>query len=675
MSFRFQTQTNENDCGVAVSSMLINFYCKKNYTLEEVRYVNNISNEMLSMYDIENILLNYGIEFTSYSCSFEELLTLDFNKPILLNILNAKKEEHFILCLKKSKDKFLVADPVNKDIKWESIEHIKKHYQGYIGISKLVKKIIFKNKKLVNWFTYLSNYKVFIYFTLFLSLIINFFIILNSNFLKKFISEININDIEYKNKFFLVFIFFSTVEIIVTFILKVFINKLKNRLRRNIFQDYRDKLMSLSIEKFHSNKKEVWLKKISYINDIVDFVVDFTITLPIEFLLFLLTLIILINISPVILILMLIDNFFIIIVSIFFTTLLKDKYIRFEQRSIKFSKKVREFVDSFEEIKYKGIKKKFQKDLNLDSIDLYNSSDELIELKTKISVINNFINTFFYYLIFYTSYLLILKNNFSVTELLFYTSISIHINSFFNNLNAFACNMQNYRIASSNLFFLFEDVFKSKSSTFIEKVDKIEFINIYKYISSKKCINNFNYSFKGNTFVYGRSGSGKTSILKLISGHLESYEGKILINDKDFQEININDYQNKIMYLGQYDYIFDGTVWANIQQFKNKIDMNIFKTFNFFEILKNNCIDINKEIYDNGNNLSKGQRQIINFISLFFTNKDVYLIDEPLSNVEKDTAYYLFKTFYEYKKKSLIIMCDHDLTYKNFFPNRVEVSS
>nr|WP_041618888.1 ATP-binding cassette domain-containing protein [Spiroplasma taiwanense] len=187
-------------------------------------------------------------------------------------------------------------------------------------------------------------------------------------------------------------------------------------------------------------------------------------------------------------------------------------------------------------------------------------------------------------------------------------------------------------------------------------------------------INDISFVFETNTFIYGKSGTGKTTLLKFLSENFQNYEGLFLINKTiNFKNINLKDYKNKILYLGQYDYLFDGTVRENIQQFKNKIDLNLFKDLDFFKLLEKNNIQVSKTIKDNGINLIKGQRQIINFISLFFTEKDIYLIDEPLSNVNKETAYYLFKLFIKYKKKSLIIMCDHDLTYMDFFQKRLEI--
>jgi len=88
---------------------------------------------------------------------------------------------------------------------------------------------------------------------------------------------------------------------------------------------------------------------------------------------------------------------------------------------------------------------------------------------------------------------------------------------------------------------------------------------------------------------------------------------------------------------------------------------------NFLQILESHNIDIHKTIVDNGSNLSKGQRQMINFLSLFFVEKEVYLIDEPLSNVDRKTARVLLEKFIESKKNSLIIMTDHNLDYQNLF--------
>ncbi|AKU79514.1 ATP-binding cassette domain-containing protein [Spiroplasma turonicum] len=675
MNFIFQKQNNNYDCGVAVSCMLINYFTNNNISLEELKFKNNISNDMLTIYEIENILLEYGIEFVTYKCDPQELLNISYNKPLLISVLNENNQEHFILCLKKVKNKFLIADPAKKDLVWITETELIKIFRGYIGLSKKVKNIVFKSKSLFNWFIYLSNVKYLIINVLLLSIFLNLLILLNSNFLKIYINEINIKDSNYKNKFFMIFIFISILEIILLYFIKFVTNKIKLLVIESIFRDYLIRFKTISIENFKSLKREEWLKKSSYINDIADLIVSLSISLPIETLLFVLTLIILVQISPVILFMMILENFIVILISFFYNAILKRNYINLEEKSLKLSKKMLEFFESYEEIKYKNLEYKFNSDIIIESTNFYKSTKVVSDTKTKINLLNNLLSNFFYFVIFYTSFTLIVNGSFTVPELLFYTSISIYINSFFSTITSFISNIQCYKIANNGLLFLFEEKLQIKANNKVDKIEYIEVKTINKYISNKKCITNFNYKFTGNTLLYGRSGVGKTSILKLLTGHLENYDGDILINQTNIKDLDLKNYQNRVIYLGQYDFLFNGTVWANIQQFKNNIDINVFKAFNFYEILENNSIDVSKEIYENGTNLSKGQRQIINFISLFFTDKEIYLIDEPLSNVEKDTAYYLFKCFYEYKSNALIIMCDHDPIYKNFFPNRVEVTN
>ncbi|AKX33938.1 bacteriocin ABC transporter [Spiroplasma litorale] len=675
MKFKFLKQKNINDCGVAVSAMLINYYCNRNFSLEDIKYENKIQEELLSFLDIENILLNYGIEFISYSCTFKELKEIDISKPHVLSLCNENNETHFIIIIKKNKNKCLIADPNSNDFSWIKIDDLENKFSGFLGLTKLNKKIKFEKRKVLNWYCYLNSNREAILSVLFISIVINFLILLNSNFLKKYINELNFDNQNYKIKFFIIFIMLSLFEISLTFTYKVISKNIKNKIIKNIFSDYISKLNQISIEEFKSLKKEEWYKKIAYIRELADMIVFSSINIPVELILFILTLIVILNLSPVLLIIILIDNFIVILISILFNGVLKDKYLNAERKTINFSKKITEYFNSYEEIKYKKLNNKFIKDINVKANNFYYSSDQIEEIKIKINSLISLVNIFFYYLLFYISYLLILKNTFNVTELLFYTTISVHINGFFNTINGFLNNYESYKIASNNLFFIFTLSKKNNENAYkkIKEIKSIEFKNITKYIGAKKCIKDFNYTINDNTLIYGKSGVGKTSILKIVTGFFNSFDGELLINGTTFKDIDKENYSNNVIYLGQYDFIFDGTVWENIQQFKNKIDVNLFKSYYFFDILKNNSIDIDKEVYDNGANLSKGQRQIINFMSLFFIEKQVYLIDEPLSNVEKETAYYLFKLFYEKNKDKLIIMTDHDPIYRSFFPNRIEV--
>ncbi|WP_053946395.1 ATP-binding cassette domain-containing protein [Spiroplasma cantharicola] len=674
MEYKFTIQKSENDCGIAVSTTLINYYHNKNFGIEEIKFDNSLNDEMLSLYDMEKLLNNYHIEFTSYKCDYEEFKNLDITNPLVLNTLNKEGNEHFIIIYKKRKNLFLVADSNLKDLTWVSEKDFKSIYQGFLSITKKIEEVKFKTKSIFNWFTFINKFKTEVLMLFLISIILNVLILITNNFLKIYMENVAIKENQSIKFLFLIFLIVFIIQNAVSYFINKIVFNIKSKVSKTIFLFYKKKLINLEIEKFNSNSKEEWMKKLEHINLLSEFIVKSTISFPLGLILFLMSSLFLILISPLILTIVIIQNIISISISIFLFYLLKEYKIKKERKLINFSYSYREILDGFEEIKYKNIEDEI-KSVNYKNFNAtLKETKHIFNLNNKAELFFSLLNKFFFYLIFYISIIYINQSKFTVPDLLFYTSISFYINIFFNQLTNFILDLQEIIIADKSLSFIFANSENKDSSIIVKEIKTIEAKNLYSYKSDKCALNNFNFIFNKNTFIYGKSGSGKTTLLKILSGHYKKYEGTLLINENiNTNKVDIKSYRERNIYLGQYDYLFNGTVWNNIQQFKNKTDLKIVEDFKILEILERNNIDLNKKIYDNGANLSKGQRQIINFLSLFFTSKDLYLIDEPLSNVDKHTAYYLFKLFMEQKKNSLIIMCDHDIAYSRYFENRVEV--
>ncbi|WP_338984550.1 ATP-binding cassette domain-containing protein [Spiroplasma endosymbiont of Diplazon laetatorius] len=675
MTYKFVKQKGENDCGIAVSTMLINYYHNKNFGIEEIKFENSLNDDMLNFYEIENLLNNYKVEFISYACSFQELTDLEITNPIVLSAVNENNLEHFIIAYKRKKDMLLIADPNKNDLHWVDLKDIEKIYQGYLSITRSFEKIKFKNKNILNWFNFIKVFKKEVTLIFCVSFLINILILISNNFIKIYMKNININDSKTMRTIFLVFIFLFFVQITVSYFINKIIYRIKNKISKNIYMFYKNKLLNLDIEKFNSSSKEEWVKKLTYINILSEFITQTFISLPLGFILFLMSSLFLIIISPFILTLVLIQNLICITLSIGLFYLMKEFKLKRERKIIEFSLSYREMIDGFEEIKFKNIENEIKSGSYKNFESTIKESKNIFDLDNKSNFVFSTLNKMFFYLIFYISVIYINKNKFTMPDLLFYTSVSSYINIFFSNVTNFILDLQEIFIADKSLNFIFiQDKETDVEQIKIDSIKKIEIKSLYKYKSDNCLLKDFNFMVDKNTFIHGKSGSGKTTLLKILSGHFKSYEGQILINDKsELKEIEENTFKNKIIYLGQYDYLFNGTVWQNIQQFKNKVDFKLLEDLHLLEILERNNIALEKNLIDNGSNLSKGQRQIINFISLFFTEKDLYLIDEPLSNVDKHTAYYLFKAFMNYKRNSLIVMCDHDIAYSNFFEKKVEV--
>gem|GEM_PF-4989308 len=117
MEYKFVKQKTRTDCGIAVSTIIINFLQRTNITLEEIKYSNTIYDNELSFYNIETLLKNYKIEFKTYYAKFEEFINLEIIDPFVMNVNTKDGYDHFIVVYKKKKTKYLIADPSKNDIK------------------------------------------------------------------------------------------------------------------------------------------------------------------------------------------------------------------------------------------------------------------------------------------------------------------------------------------------------------------------------------------------------------------------------------------------------------------------------------------------------------------------------------------------------------------------------
>lgn len=187
---------------------------------------------------------------------------------------------------------------------------------------------------------------------------------------------------------------------------------------------------------------------------------------------------------------------------------------------------------------------------------------------------------------------------------------------------------------------------------------------------------NVNLTFSGHLFLKGRSGIGKTTLLLLLSKMLLTQQGEIRINNNyNLTLLSPTLISTKIYSLVQQQYLFAGTVYDNITNFNQGCNYQIFNYEEIQTIFHRNQIKLTTFINANESSLSKGQIQIINFIKMLGQDRDVYLIDEGLSNVDNVSKKILIQFLLKLKNNKIIIYAGHDLIIEQCFKQIVDLET
>jgi ABC-type multidrug transport system fused ATPase/permease subunit len=200
------------------------------------------------------------------------------------------------------------------------------------------------------------------------------------------------------------------------------------------------------------------------------------------------------------------------------------------------------------------------------------------------------------------------------------------------------------------------------------QINSITFKNIYfKYSKSDKYIlENLSLTFHKNKLnvILGRSGSGKTTIMKLIIGLYSPQKGDIYLNNINSKKIMTCDITKSIYYVNQRTNLFDSSVLDNMtygtEVDKTKVIQMLekYKLIDYFKTLDNS-------IYTNagisGSNLSLGMQKIVTVIrGVCKKNKNIIIFDEPLSSIDDATKEKIVKLIINETKGKTIIVITHD---------------
>ena len=195
----------------------------------------------------------------------------------------------------------------------------------------------------------------------------------------------------------------------------------------------------------------------------------------------------------------------------------------------------------------------------------------------------------------------------------------------------------------------------------------IVFDNVsFSYDEKKDVLNKISFSTNKTGFysIVGLSGSGKSTIAKLISGDLYSYSGKIMIGGALQHSLSLDDFRDNIAVISANTYLFNDTVKNNfLLSDKDATESDMWQALekvNLDKFIKENG-GLDKLINEDSANISGGQKQRLCLAINLLKKKRIYIFDEATSNIDIDSEKIILDNIIKLKEDSNVIMISHRL--------------
>lgn len=194
------------------------------------------------------------------------------------------------------------------------------------------------------------------------------------------------------------------------------------------------------------------------------------------------------------------------------------------------------------------------------------------------------------------------------------------------------------------------------------KIDKISLENLsFRYDdSSNYIVNDLSLDFNcgDRVLIQGKSGQGKSTIFKILTGFLKPTKGKIYYSDIELNDKSFYKLRNNISFISADSHIFRGSIRKNIDLIGNFSDQKIKEALSYSKLDEViNKIDggVDGFIGENGSRLSLGERQRIIVTQIFLQDSQVLFLDETTSNLDIGFESDISKNLFKYIRKDSIL--------------------
>ena len=183
----------------------------------------------------------------------------------------------------------------------------------------------------------------------------------------------------------------------------------------------------------------------------------------------------------------------------------------------------------------------------------------------------------------------------------------------------------------------------------------------FKYPGGKESIlSNISFSIREGeeVAIVGESGSGKSTLFYILLGAYDNYEGQIMYDGVNFQELSKDNFREQISVVPQNPLLFSGTIRENLIQdsyYDDKYIYEVLSKVSMSEFIKSLPMGLDTLISENGFNISGGQKQRIALARSIINKSSIFFLDEATSSLDNITEHTIVDYLSKQAKTKIVI--------------------